>query len=1095
MQHDGAQHKRIRVLRGDAPFERMLVDGLYDSVIDTRLHERLAAVRAAGIEVGTRELKGRDGRLLARELASIVVATIESKLSANQEATQEDIAVVNRLLHVLQQADVTESDVVRNILPRVLERIGPKQDISPPDLSDHGLLTGREGNESLLVQLKRELATCDRVDWLISFIKLAGVRMLQPDIEGFLARGGEMRIVTTAYMGATDPKALEALAAISLAHASRLRIRFSRETDATRLHAKAYIHRRASGFGSAYIGSANLSRPALTEGLEWTVRLSQAASPGLWSKIEETFAQWWGDPDFVEYGLEHDDPTHAQFRALIEREKGAIDSQTDGELSALPIFDLQPKPFQQAILDRIGVEREELGRCRHLIVAATGTGKTMIAAFDYAAFAATFRSKNGRDPRLLYVAHAERILRQARLSFAQVMRNLNFGGLLVGGRDDRPCEALFASIQSWNSRLGTEALPADHFDYVVVDEVHHGSAPSWRRLMEWIRPRSLLGLTATPDRADGLDITRYFEDRITAEIRLPDAIARRLLVPFRYFGVTDSIDLRDVEWTPRGYRMEDVQNRYLSAGPQWMEGVRRAIVGYVPEPLRMRAIGFCSGVTHAREMAAAFERVRIEAEARGQRSMRAESLDGEDSADARDDAIGRLRRGETQIIFVADLFNEGVDIPEVDTVLFLRPTDSLTVYVQQFGRGLRLCPTTGKDCLTVLDFVGQYRREFRFSERLGAMLADASVSVEGQVEGGFTALPPGCSITFERIAREHVLANIKAQTRTHRAQLIEAVKRVRDRLERLPTQREFLEATRLDPRVFYAKPDARLTWTGVTSIAVSAREIDGIDALVPYISALRAIASVTDRRLAEFGRSVVDSIERGEDLSADVLADRRLQVLLVEFSDGVKKCRELAVAPTHEHVLAEIRENALLRRELRSLLDAISTRVVGLAPPSSNPPPEGVPLVLHRTYTRRQLFAAFGWQAIWRTTPQSGVMWIPAHSAYLMLVTLEKDADSFTERTRYRDYAIEPARFHWQSQASARPDAGDGQHIVRARDGVGTMWLFVRRSTKDEFGTEPYVFMGTFRPTSIEGARPMSVTGELANAMPAEWFEIASRAR
>ena len=154
-----------------------------------------------------------------------------------------------------------------------------------------------------------------------------------------------------------------------------------------------------------------------------------------------------------------------------------------------------------------------------------------------------------------------------------------------------------------------------------------------------------------------------------------------------------------------------------------------------------------------------------------------------------------------------------------------------------------------------------------------------------------------------------------------------------------------------------------------------------------------------------------------------------------------------------------------------------------------------VPLALHRTYTRRQLFAAFGSDSIWRTIPQSGVAWIPEHGAYIMLVTLEKDADSFTERTRYRNYAISPTVFHWQSQSTARPDRGDGMRIVQARNGLGTMWLFVRRARKDDFGTEPYAFMGAFRPTKIEGMLPMSVTGDLANAMPAEWFEVAARAR
>jgi len=1090
MGNDGASHRRIRFSNSGVP-----VEGLYDSVVDSRLKTLLDAARSAGIDVGTRELKGRDGRLLARELATVVIEAIEAKLSADQAATSADIDVVNRLLRVLQQADGADAGAVAEILPLVLERVGPRKDINPPDLSDHGLLTGREGTESLLVQLKRELATCNRVDWLVSFIKLAAVRMLQSDIEAFLARGGTMRVVTTAYMGATDPKALEELAAISVANGSRLQIRFSRESDATRLHAKAYIHQRESGFGSAYIGSANLSRPALTEGLEWTVRLSQAASPGLWSKIEETFEQWWGDPDFVEYGLTPDHPTHAQFRALIAREKGAFAQGAGEQISSLPIFDLQPKPFQQAILDRIAVEREELGRSRHLVVAATGTGKTMIAAFDYLGFAAKFAVSERRAPRMLYVAHSERILRQARLSFAQVVRDLNFGGLLVGGQDDRPCDALFASIQSWSSKLATGALAANHFDYVVVDEVHHGEAPSWRRLLEWIKPRSLLGLTATPERADGLDITRHFEDRITAEVRLPDAITRRLLVPFRYFGVTDSIDLRDVDWTPRGYKMDDVQLRYIEAGPHWVENVRRAIFNYVSEPLGMRAIGFCSGVKHARAMAAEFERVRLEAEARGQRALRAEALDGDDSLERREEVIGRLRRGETQVIFVADLFNEGVDIPEVDTVLFMRPTDSLTVYVQQLGRGLRLCPATGKDCLTVLDFVGQYRKEFRFSERLGAMLADPSVSVEGQVENGFTALPPGCSITLERIAREQVLANIRAQTRSQRERLIEAVKRLRERLERTPTQRDYLEATRADPRLFYAKKDARLSWAGVLEGAKLGGNPVDLNAIEPFMVPLRAIASITDRKLAEFGLSLLDALESSVALPESLAVDRRVQVLLVEFGDAVRKKHSRESASTSDDVIAELRENTPLRREMRSLLDALSTRVVGLAPTPSIAVPLEVPLALHRVYTRRQLFAAFGWESIWRATPQSGVAWIAEHSAYIMLVTLEKDAETFTERTRYRDYAISPSVFHWQSQASARPDRGDGQRIVRAKGGEGTMWLFVRRATDDEYGTEPYVFMGAFKPTSIEGMQPMSVTGDLANAMPAEWFEVAARAR
>jgi len=395
----------------------------------------------------------------------------------------------------------------------------------------------------------------------------------------------------------------------------------------------------------------------------------------------------------------------------------------------------------------------------------------------------------------------------------------------------------------------------------------------------------------------------------------------------------------------------------------------------------------------------------------------------------------------------------------------------------------------------VLDFVGQYRREFRFDDRLGAMLADPSASIESQIRDGFSALPPGCSITLERIARERVLESINAQVRSQRARLIESIKQLRDRRGRTPSMRDYLEATRIDPRTFYSKSDARFSWFGLLKGAGLADDVDALADVEPFMSALRSTASITDRRLIEFGLSYIDDLERGDPTMNAQDTDRRLHTLLVEFGDAAKRRRASAESANINHVIEELRSNAALRREFRALLQAISTRVVGLTPTPGVAVPEGVSLALHRVYTRRQLFAAFGLDSIWRATPQAGVAWIPESRSYIMLVTLEKDADSFTERTRYRDYAISPSVFHWQSQATARPDRGDGTNIVKARDGEVTMWMFVRRSTKDDFGTEPYVFMGAFTPTTIEGMRPMSVTGNLANAMPAEWFEVAARAR
>lgn len=1082
-------HRRIRLGPGGIP-----VAGEYDLVVDVRIAQLIQAAQAAGIEVATQTLCRRDGRLIAREIATGVLDAIEARINTAEEVTSEQMSLVNRLIRLTQDEPEAGADGLDELLPLVLRRVGPAGDKSPADLSDHGLLTGREGTHSLVVQLQRELASCDRVDWLVSFVKLSAVRMLQPDIEDFLARGGSMRLVTTAYMGATEPRALEALAAISRDHGSRLQIRFSCETSSTRLHAKAYIHHRQTGFGNAYIGSANLSQPALTEGLEWVVRLSQAASPGLWTKIEETFDQWWEDPEFEEYAVLDGHPSQQRFRDLIAAQhQGSVPGIESRD--SLPIFDLSPKPFQQAILERVSVERDELGYRRHLVVAATGTGKTMIAAFDFRAFSERFRTVEHRVPRLLYVAHTERILAQARQSFAQVMRDLNFGGLLVGGRDDRPCNHLFASIQSWNSRIGTDSVASDFWDYVVIDEVHHGEAPSWQRLLSWVSPKSLIGLTATPERADGLDIRRHFEDRITAEIRLPDAIGRRLLVPFRYFGVSDDIDLRGLRYTKsRGYSraMQEVENVYLLAGEGWIEGVRRAIWKYVSDPCAMRAIGFCSGVAHASAMHAAFERLRLNEESRDSVGLRTAVLSGEDSIEERERVLRALRRGELQVVFAADLLNEGVDIPEVDTVLFMRPTESLTVFLQQLGRGLRLSPTSGKDCLVVLDFVGQYHRQFRIEDRYAALLTGPKESVGDQVRNGFNELPAGCTITLEPVARQRVLDHIAAHTGTVAETLLEMIRTLQERLGRVPTLREFLAESRIEPRTLYGATGR--SWTALTQ-RLSGDASGNFEVLDQATPALRALASLTDRVTAREGLRLISLMERGTINAGGGITSPAWEVLLVEFGRAARSVLQLDRVAMLGDAIKLLEFDVGLREEIKALLDALSVRPSGLTPPGNHPMPDDVPLRLHHAYSRKQLLAAWGWDGAWRTTLMSGVHWSEQHRAYIMLVTLEKDHQSFTERTRYRDYAISPKIFHWQSQSTAVPDRGDGRRVVAAKNGEATMWLFLRRSTEDAFGSEPFVFMGAFKPTKIEGERPMSVTGVLADALPPEWFEIAARAR
>jgi len=399
-------------------------------------------------------LRGREAAERQRRLVDRVIGALVAELGDEWADRFNLASPLRRLLAV--HADTRETAALRPDTP----------------LARSALLTGARHDPSLASQLSKEFAAADRVDILCSFIKWSGIRLLMDALRVLTATphpdGPRLRVISTSYMGATDADAIEALRALP-----NTQVKVSYDTERTRLHAKAYLVHRTTGFGSAYIGSANVSRAALSEGLEWTSKISQYELPHLWQKIVATFETYWNDDEFESF----DGNALPRLREAIslERTRGAVEN------SELPNFDLRPYPFQEEILDALAAEREVQGKNRHLVVAATGTGKTMIAAFDYKRWA------GARKPSLLFIAHREEILRQALVTYRAVLRDQNFGDILVGGTTPEQYNHLFCSIQSYNSR-DMHTLPSDRFDYIVVDEFHHAAARSYRQLLDTTRP-------------------------------------------------------------------------------------------------------------------------------------------------------------------------------------------------------------------------------------------------------------------------------------------------------------------------------------------------------------------------------------------------------------------------------------------------------------------------------------------------------------------------------------------------------------------------------------------------------------------------------
>lgn len=982
--------------------------------------------------------RGKEGAERQHRLIDRVVATLIEELG-------EDWA-----------GRISLADPLRRLLAVHARPLGTPPERPDTPLSRSALLTSTRLDPSLASQLRKEIASAERVDILCSFVRWSGLRMILDELRTLAARASEdgfprIRLITTSYMGATDPKAIEALS--ELPHTL---VRISYDTKRTRLHAKAYLIHRATGFGCAYIGSANLSHAALSEGLEWTSKISQYELPHLWAKISSTFETYWNDEEFEPFTTE----TRPKLRQAIQRERNGGLRESDQPIAQ---FDLHPYPYQEEILDVFAAEREVQGKYRHLLVAATGTGKTMVAAFDYSRWSAA--QAGDHRPTLLFVAHREEILNQALGTFRAILRDQNFGDLLVGGREPDQRTHLFCSIQSYNSRHLDE-LPPDHFDYVVIDEFHHAEAPSYLRLLNHLRTKVLLGMTATPERADGLDVFRWFDGEASAEIRLPDAINRRLLCPFQYFGISDSVDLDGLTWQRGGYDVRQLDQLYtgndVRAGLV-LDKVRELLL----DPHQARGLGFCVSVAHANFMARFFN----------DHGLPAMALSAESDDEERRSAQQKLVRREVNFVFVVDLYNEGVDIPVADTVLLLRPTESLTVYLQQLGRGLRL--HEDKECLTVLDFIGAQHRQFRFASRLRALSSEPTVRLDQEVEQGFPHLPAGCSIRLERVAQQRVLENIRQSLHLRRPQMVSELKELGRHLGRSPTLREALEYlhTELDELL------KRGLWSRLLADAELLDAPQDRDEQL-LAGGIRRFAHIDDPRQIQF---LLRWLRDGVDSTADPLADRRMTMLFVTIFGAESN------GWSAEQASQRLRENVVACRDLVAVLEyrlhAARTRFESIEPLLSGP------LALHAAYTRDEILAGLGhWTLDRRPDFREGVLHMPTAKTDAFFITLHKTEDAYSPTTMYEDYAISDQLFHWQSQSTTSVDSPTGQRYIHHRSMGYTPLLFVREYKRLPNGlASPYCYLGPAAYISHEGSRPISIVWELRHPMPARLLRVTAR--
>ncbi len=1035
-----------------------LARGLYDLVITD------AVIRALATSRDTADTEPMAPEAASDRLLEVLVEQLRrvlDEVDSNERAQAiGQVQFVTDLLRFVRETTPRGAELVDTLAdPLVLLRAIRTASERAPERPETGLtapwlFTAGRGSPSLINELRHEAAACDGLDILVSFITVAGVRKLIDVLQSATAAGADgsgrtrVRVLTTTYMGATEVAALDVLARLN-----GCEVRVSLDGRRSKLHAKAWIFHRKTGFGSAYVGSANLSYTALMAGLEWTVKFTERGQAALYARAKANFDTLWLDEEFTRYTPDDVDVRAALVEALNRQRGHAVEVPT-------AFFDIQPKPYQRDMLDQLAIAREH-GRNRNLIVAATGTGKTVVAAIDYREQA----QRLGHRPRLLFVAHRAQILRQAMRTYREVLRDHSFGELLTGGVQVARHDHLFASIDSLTQRNLVETLGPDYWHTVVIDECHRLAAKRFHQLASAIKPAQLLGLTATPERTDGQPITPYFTPRPdggpAVELRLWNALDMQLLTPFEYFGCDDDTDFSDVPWDRPGevaaisdvVTGNDVRARLVINEWQRLTG----------NPRQSKALVFCVSVAHAEFMARRFNEAGLPALCVTGETPRTEQLR----------APHRLASGEVCALVTVDLYNEGVDIPSVDTLLLLRPTQSALLFQQQIGRGLRLAP--GKASCLVLDFVGQYRNDFRFDHLYGGITGLTRNALIDAVEHGFSNLPPGCHIQLQRQTQLQVLRSLRSLANqswrrlTTEVQAFAAIRGTRE-LE----LGDFLHEQRITLEEVY-RDSAPSGWTTLRrSAGLLDQQVD-VSEEAKLSRRFGDLLHVDDPEYLQLLQQLGAAGGACTPETAD--ARLRLQMLTYQIDSGR--------TPLHYDVFLE-RLQALptCADELRQLTIVLEAR--SLLHPRRIPGLEHAPMQLHGAYRIREILASVGHHTADRRGPtQAGVERLKDIRTELLFVTLDKSS-GYHDRIAYRDYAVSPKRFHWQTQNAAGPDTPAGRRYLESATNGWRFQLFIRVSKDDAYRPCGPAYIES--PEDVNGDRPMNIEWTLETPLPAKLF-------
>lgn len=947
---------------------------------------------------------------------------------------------------------IIENETDYKLEPKELELI------NEADLESSNKLITNSDRGNLLNELKRSLYECESFYFSVAFINYSGIQLLLDIFKDLEVSGVKGKIITSTYLNFTEPKALGRLKKFSNVD---LKIFIANKEKG--FHTKAYIFENKDSY-KIIIGSSNITQRALKSNIEWNVQIISKKDDCFVSDVIKEYNALWQSTDIV------DDMFLEQYENFIKELK-KLQKTNNGEfINYKPIT---PNTMQKRAMENLSRLRAH-GEDKALVIAATGTGKTYMSAFDV---------KNYNPEKLLFIVHREEILRKAKDTFEDLLTNgIKTTGLFTGNTKEESADYLFSTIQTISKHY--EDFDKEAFDYIIIDEAHHAASPSYTAILDYFKPKFLLGMTATPERTDNENIFELFNNNVAIEVRLHDALEDELVIPFHYFGITDieSVDLSDVD-------IDDITEiaKRLRVNER-VDFIIDKMNFYGFDGDKCKCIGFCVNKEHAQYMADEFNK----------KGIKSISLTSDDSVDRREKYIKELEADseELEVIFTVDIFNEGVDIPSINSVLMLRPTNSPIVFIQQLGRGLR--KHESKSFLTVLDFIGNHKKTFLIAIALNGLRYYDKDSLRVAVATDFSNLPGCTHIQMDRISQERILEQLDKEN-------FNSMKYLKE---------EYLEFKRmnqgrvpyylLDYIKFDGAPDPiKFIYKEKTYLSFVAKleKDDSLKKLLldqDFINVLKTLSSQLPlKRVYEF--AIMKYMLNHEETSLDKAKNGILQYVEVVNNDSVKhsfECLNQNYLDSSEKSrmpkLFELKgERLVINDKFKGLLenstykkyfeDVINYGIIRYEKEfgGSN---YGIPhFKLYEQYQMKDAALLSNFRKIHSSFRGQGL--ITNEKEYFLFIDLHKD-EGIKESINYKDKFKGRKHFQWQTPNRTTIISQQGQNIIKNVEKQINLHLFVRKYNEIDGKTEPFIYIGKGDCLSFQGEKSITVQLELHNEIP-----------